>query len=183
MMNEPFADARAWTSGTIDPPDSWRYTLSPDAVAELDELATSESRDGADITGLRVGGRLPACDQALAPVRAALDHGRGFVVIDRLPGSRTAPQRIAAYWVLGQVLGAPLEQDVEGALLFDVRDTGRSVSEGVRFSVTNAESTFHTDAAFNAEPPDYVGLLGRIPRRVRARARPDAGHQQPLDPP
>ncbi len=33
------------------------------------------------------------------------------------------------------------------------------MAEGARFSVTNAESSFHTDAAFADTPPEYVGLL------------------------
>src|SRR5262249_56570872 len=59
----------------------------------------------------------------------------------------------------GQLLGEPVAQNVQGVRLYDVRDTGQSVSQGARFSVTNAESTFHTDASFEDEVVDYVGLL------------------------
>ena len=40
-----------------------------------------------------------------------------------------------------------------------MRDTGQTVSQGARFSVTNTESTFHTDASFEDQVVDYVGLL------------------------
>ena len=58
----------------------------------------------------------------------------------------------------------------------DVRDTGRDVTKGARFSVTNAESTFHNDNAFSPRIPDYVALLCVRTARVggsitRARIR------------
>ena len=52
-----------------------------------------------------------------------------------------------------------MTQNVDGVRLYDVRDTGQSVSQGARFSVTNYESTFHTDASFEDDFVDYVGLL------------------------
>src|SRR5262249_50256440 len=63
------------------------------------------------------------------------------------------------YWLIGQILGQPAEQNVQGTLLYDVRDYGQDVSKGARFSVTNAESTFHTDNSFGQDVSDYVGLL------------------------
>ena len=60
---------------------------------------------------------------------------------------------------MGQILGEPVTQNVAGERLYDVRDTGQSVSQGARFSVTNYESTFHTDASFEDDVVDYVGLL------------------------
>ena len=64
----------------------------------------------------------------------------------------------AIYWIVGQALGRAVEQNVQGAIFYDVRDTGQSVAQGARFSVTNAESTFHTDNAFG-DIVDYVALL------------------------
>jgi alpha-ketoglutarate-dependent taurine dioxygenase len=57
------------------------------------------------------------------------------------------------------LLGQPIEQNVHGVLLYDVRDTGQDVRAGARFSVTNAESSFHTDNSFGSAIVDYVGLL------------------------
>jgi len=63
------------------------------------------------------------------------------------------------YWIVGQGLGRPFEQNVQGTLLYDVRDTGQDLTKGARFSVTNYESSFHTDNSFGADVLDYVGLL------------------------
>ena len=48
---------------------------------------------------------------------------------------------------------------MQGTLLYDVRDTGQDVRYGVRFSVTNAETGFHSDNSFGEYLVDYVGLL------------------------
>jgi alpha-ketoglutarate-dependent taurine dioxygenase len=90
---------------------------------------------------------------------ADLETGRGFAILDRVPVERySAEEAQLLYWLLGQGLGQPVEQNVQGTLLYDVRDYGQDVAKGARFSVTNAESTFHTDNSFG-DPVDTIGLL------------------------
>jgi alpha-ketoglutarate-dependent taurine dioxygenase len=89
-----------------------------------------------------------------------LERGPGFVILTGVPRERyTAEEWRDVYWQLGQRLGRPAEQNVQGTLLYDVRDTGQDVRTGARFSVTSAESGFHTDNSFGADVVDYVGLL------------------------
>ena len=68
-------------------------------------------------------------------------------------------EAVGCYWLLGQLLGEPFVQNVQGTLLYDVRDTGQDVASGARFSVTSYESSFHTDNSFGDSILDYVGLL------------------------
>ena len=109
--------------------------------------------------------RLTADEQAalgeyLAAAKHDLEQGRGFVVLDRLPVGQTSERAvIAVYWMIGQLLGEPIVQNVQGTLLYDVRDSGQDVASGARFSVTNYESSFHTDNSFGETVVDYVGLL------------------------
>src|SRR5262249_27719243 len=101
-----------------------------------------------------------ACADELSAVRAALENGRGFAIIRGPRADRYRPQELqVCYWLIGQLLGQPVAQDVQRTLLYDVRDTGQDVRYGARFSVTNAESTFHTDNSFGESLVDYVGLL------------------------
>src|SRR5204863_8965 len=91
---------------------------------------------------------------------------RGFAVVTTGQSGRFPPEQLRyLYWGVGQLLGQPFEQNVQGTLLYDVRDTGQDVRYGARFSVTNAESTFHTDNSFGADILDYVGLLCLNPAR------------------
>lgn len=161
MLNETIADRRGWTKATIDDSRSWYYPLSDGGRAAL-ERAVSEADDR-----LRpmTAAKLPAtaraaCAEGLRPVIDALETGRGFAIITGVPVESLSERDAQLfYWLLGQLLGTPFEQNVQGTLLYDVRDTGQYVSQGARFSVTNAESTFHTDNSFGQEVLDYVGLL------------------------
>jgi alpha-ketoglutarate-dependent taurine dioxygenase len=99
------------------------------------------------------------CESLLQPVRETLERGRGFAIL-RLPLEQfTTEEAVAVYWLLGRMVGEPVVQNVDRVLLYDVRDTGQQLAQGARFSVTNYESSFHTDNSFGEELADYVGLL------------------------
>ena len=156
MLNKQITDTRAWTAETIDAPSEWYYPLSECYLSALD--GNVQKHTGA-ISDLRISDTI-ACAPCLLPVIDALHTGRGFAIIEHLPIEHyTRDQARAAYWMIGQSLGIPFEQNIEGTLLYDVRDTGRDVKSGARFSVTNAESSFHTDGAFGTQVPEIVGLL------------------------
>jgi len=158
VLTESINDKRAWTAKTVDPQEAWTTVLSK---ACLEELVRTAQGVGGPTTEIRVRREdLSLSRFALAPVTEAIESGRGFAVIDRLPlENRSAEEVVRIYWMIGQILGDPFGQDIKGTLLYDVTDTGQNVAEGARFSVTNAESTFHTDGAFNPHVPDIVGLL------------------------
>ena len=91
------------------------------------------------ITELVLNGELRTkWTERFAPVLRDLEEGRGFVIIDRLPLEQmTQREAVALYWLIGQLLGEPFAQNVQGTLLYDVRDTGQDLSAGARFSVTS----------------------------------------------
>jgi alpha-ketoglutarate-dependent taurine dioxygenase len=158
----------AWRADTIDKPAAWYYPLPEEVWAALDEAVAPLRHQPRTVTELTPSGSLREIGApALRPVREALERGRGFAVIDRVDPDRYSPlQAQTVYWLLGQLLGTPCAQNVQGTLLYDVRDTGQDVQYGARFSVTNAESSFHTDNSFGSEVLDYVGLLCLRPARA-----------------
>jgi alpha-ketoglutarate-dependent taurine dioxygenase len=167
MPNPTVADRRAWRADNLDPPHSWRYPLSNRLLDALIRAVTELRQKPDHVTELPA---LALADGSLAddlvPVRDALDNGRGFAIVEGIPTERySALEQQTFYWLIGRLLGRPVAQNVQGTLLYDVRDTGQDVRSGVRFSVTNAESTFHVDGSFNDEPLDYVGLLCLRPAR------------------
>jgi hypothetical protein len=173
LLNHVIRDQRAWTAATLDASTAWYYRL-PDACLSL--LDQALSKPGA-VTILVVDeAQRRAGRELLRPALADLETGRGFVVLDGLPVERySTEQAQALYWLIGQLLGQPFEQNVQGTLLYDVRDYGQDVAKGARFSVTNAESTFHTDNSFGGVL-DYIGLLCLNPARAGGLSQVISGY-------
>ncbi|HEV3205161.1 MAG TPA: TauD/TfdA family dioxygenase [Gemmataceae bacterium] len=161
MLTQSIHDARAWTADTIDDPVHWYYPLPPACLEALKQLMEDRCRLPCTVTEVTLADAIiRAGRKHLQPVLQAFESGRGFAVIDQVSIDRySVPEAKLLYWLLGQILGIPFEQNVQGTLLYDVRDTGQDVAYGARFSVTNAESTFHTDNSFGSSILDYVGLL------------------------
>jgi hypothetical protein len=161
MLKQAIIDNRGWRQDTIDDHKRWYYPLSTRCLAALDETIERLSRWPIPVSEVRASEQpCGDCAPELQPVRTALESGRGFAIIRGLPCERYSLQELqVCYWLIGQLLGSPVEQNVQGVLLYDVRDTGQDVRYGARFSATNAESSFHTDNSFGSEIVDYVGLL------------------------
>jgi alpha-ketoglutarate-dependent taurine dioxygenase len=160
MLSQVGADPHAWRADTIDDPLSWYYALHEDTLSALDAIVR-QARNSQSVTGLRVPAEVRDIAAAdVRPIEAALEARRGWAIITAGRAGRYAPEELrTVYWLFGQLLGSPIAQDVQGTLLYDVRDAGQDVRFGARFSVTSAESTFHTDNSFGDEVLDYVGLL------------------------
>jgi hypothetical protein len=164
----PVTDPRAWRAASAGEPRSWYNALSERCLAALDETVCQLRRAPRPVTELRAS-ETPCrgCGEDLQPVRAALESGRGFAVVEGLARGRySVAEQQAAYWLVGQLLGRACAQNVQGTLLYDVRDTGQDVRYGARFSVTNAATGFHTDNSFGEAVLDYVGLLCVHPARA-----------------
>jgi alpha-ketoglutarate-dependent taurine dioxygenase len=160
-------DPRAWRAATIDEPETWCQPL-PDPCSALVERTIAKLRHNpGPVTEIEVSSADRAeAAKSVQPLLAALETGRGFTIIDGVPLNRVSRlEAQAIYWVIGQLLGVPVAQNVQGTLLYDVRDTGQDVAYGARFSVTSAESSFHTDNSFGETVLDYVGLLCLSPAK------------------
>ena len=160
MLTQPVLDPRAWTAESVDDSFRWYRPLPQELLADL-HLQLQASPQEKPVTDLRLpDDKRRHWSGLLAPALNDLEAGRGFVILDGLPSEQLSQRdAIAAYWLIGQALGEPFAQNVQGTLLYDVRDTGQDVAAGARFSVTNYESSYHTDNSFGDEILDYVGLL------------------------
>jgi hypothetical protein len=159
MLCEHVNGPSAWTAGSLDNQQAWLFRLPGDMQAALDRSV--KELGSAPLTSLDAAHfpcwKLRDC---LKPAMNALERGRGFVILDGIPRERYSVQEMQAiYWLTGGMLGRPATQNIQGTLLYDVRDTGQALSEGARFSVTSYESSFHTDNSFGDKVVDYVGLL------------------------
>ena len=157
----PAVDPKSWTAESVGGPDRWTHPLPDALIASLGSIAGSRGQGDEPITALRLTADEKAdLGRYLAAARHDLERGRGFVVLDRLPVDGIPERKaVALYWMIGQLLGEPIAQNVQGTLLYDVRDSGQDVAKGARFSVTSYESSFHTDNSFGETVVDTVGLL------------------------
>jgi Taurine catabolism dioxygenase TauD, TfdA family len=173
MAPREVADARAWTALTIDAPSAWRYPLPAICASALAQLRARDE----PITGLTIGDADRAeWAAALAPVHDALEAGRGFAIIEPAGKPLSAADAQRLYWIVGHGLGRPVFQNVQGTLLYDVRDMGQDLTKGARFSVTNYESSFHTDNSFGSAVVDYVGLLCLRTAKLGGRSQMVSGY-------
>lgn len=149
-----------WTRDDVDP-GRVIVNLNASAIADVHRMIAKIRRqplplflwapDQFDIPNLR---------QAMRHARTLLDQELGVVIVDRLPLDEFSVDeaRILA-WCLGRLIDRPVAQKWDGTMLYDVADFGKSLSDAVRGSRTNAKLDFHTDNAFGAAIPDYVGLM------------------------
>src|SRR5947207_3357748 len=125
MPTQTLADPRAWSADTVDESSRWYYPLAERSLAALDAVLADWHANPRPVTELQASDRLRAVSgDDIAPVLAALETGRGFAVVPPGPGRYPSSDLPAVYWLVGQLLGVPFEQNVQGTLLYDVRDTG-----------------------------------------------------------
>jgi alpha-ketoglutarate-dependent taurine dioxygenase len=153
-------DRRAWVRDTLSPAD-WLVPFPASAVDELEAAVHRLRREPLPTLLLSpTQFDLPECRQVMAAVGRQLRDGIGLAVLDRVPVERfSVDENRAIGWLLGSMLGRLVAQKWDGAMLYDVRDTGQALTYGVRRSVTNLDLQFHTDAPWLAAPPELVGLL------------------------
>jgi alpha-ketoglutarate-dependent taurine dioxygenase len=158
-MLEEVRDARAWKRDELSPGD-WLVSLSPRCLDELDAVAVQLRRDPLPPLLLTPAEfALGACAEVMGRVRDTLRSGIGLAVLDRVPVERySLDENRALAWLLGSLLGRLVAQKWDGTMLYDVRDTGKTLEYGVRRSWTNLDLVFHTDAAWLDLPPELVGL-------------------------
>ena len=161
MLTHGVPDVQAWRASSIDDAAAWYYSLSEECLSSLKRVVHDARRQLRPVTEIsHLGTSSNGCVKCLQPVLHALSSGRGFTIVERLPVEQFSVEEVLSmYWLIGQCLGTPMKQNIEGTLLYDVRDTGQNVAQGARFSVTNAESSFHNDNSFGETLPDLVGLL------------------------
>lgn len=149
-----------WRGDTL-PADAGRMTLPAGVLRELDQVVTSLERDPLPLLLLRPEDFvLDASRSFMREVKAEIDEGVGFAIIDRLPVERWPVDGArAAWWLLASLIARPVAQKWDGTSIYDVTDLGRPPGNGVRPDVTNYEQNFHTDNSYNNVPPHYVGLL------------------------
>jgi hypothetical protein len=144
-------------------PEEWRVELSAACRDEIHCVADELCRRPLPTIVLSPDDfAMPSCRATMARVRDILDRGRRFAIVDRLPLAEIGAEAATAiYWLLAFMVARPVAQKLDGALIYDVLDTGRAAlpGSGVRPDQTSIELKLHNDNSYNDAPPDYIGLL------------------------
>jgi alpha-ketoglutarate-dependent taurine dioxygenase len=168
MRDAVWTGRGAWRGVDFEGPEAWTYRLQPTDLAELDSAMRHIRDSRREIPTLTIADfPAPSFASAAASLRADLESGRGFVVIQGLPIDRYTDEEAAiVYWGIATHLGTPIPQNVKEEYLFRVRDEGYNFERdygttGVRVSRTASAIDFHTDssAAYAGYTPDIVSLL------------------------
>ena len=159
MLTDDVRDGRAWRRESLSPAN-WLVTMPSRALEELEAVLRQARRDPLPTLLLSPDQfALSACAEAMDAVRARVSGDIGLAVLGRLPVERYEPEENQVLcWLLSQLLERPVAQAWSGTVLYDVRDTGKTLEYGVRRSVTNLDLTFHTDGPWLDLPPHLVGL-------------------------
>ena len=162
VPTRPIAGPSAWVRADIRRED-WRVELDAACIDEIRHTVSELRAYPLPTVVLGVDDfSMPACRGAMARAQAILTSGVRFAIVDRLPlDELNAAEATAIYWLLSSMIARPVAQKLDGTLIYDVLDTGLEAlpGSGVRPDKTNIEIRFHNDNAYNATPPDYVGLL------------------------
>src|SRR5262249_30084156 len=159
MLTDDVRDSRAWRRESLSARD-WLVTIPPRGLDELEAVLRQVRRDPRPTLLLSPDQfALSACAETMDQVRARVAGGIGLAVVGPIPVERyELEENRVLCWLLSQLLERPVAQAWNGALLYDVRDTGKILEYGVRRSVTNLDLTFHTDGPWLDLPPHLVGL-------------------------
>ncbi|HTY79251.1 MAG TPA: TauD/TfdA family dioxygenase [Candidatus Bathyarchaeia archaeon] len=160
MLSEPVAETRAWKGPTLAR-ETYLVPIPDACMRELADVLT-ELRAAPVPTLLLLPEhfRLEACARFMADVRARLDEGPGFVIIDRFDLDRMSrPEAVDLYWILGNLLEPPVAQEWKGTVVYDVRHEGQAYTADTRGALTPAGLEMHTDSSMGEAPPNYVSLF------------------------
>jgi hypothetical protein len=156
ILRQQVTDATAWKGEDLRHDDSWKYTLTPADIAEIDQAFQSVQRKGlrwgefgkADFPLPEFSARLRAVDQQIR-------NGRGFMLLRGFPvEAYTLDQLKTIYWGLGVHMGQVISHNTKGDFVAPVTDLALKDNDPNRRNNTTTQLLDpHTDLA------DVVALL------------------------
>ena len=155
-MRTPQHGAAVWRTVQVLSDTSWRIELDEAQRRAIVHAARDAARRGVTVETMDAAAfPLTGMADTIASWSAALEHGRGFLLLRAFPIEELDATEVElAYTGLGCHLGTPVGQNKDGELLTHIRDERLPPEAGkVRLYRTAERQDFHTDGA------DIIGLL------------------------
>ena len=150
-VSAPVQSPAAWRGSDLKDSDDWTLELSASQIDALDACLDAHDAGRTTITDLtRAAFPLPGWSDTVNRILECMESGRGFLRLRGLPVTRWHEQRARlALWGIGTHLGWAEPQDGAGALIHDVRDTGRAfgADDNIRYFQTRQAIDLHNDGA------------------------------------
>ena len=144
VTREPLGGPAAWKGADLVRSDSWRRTLSSEAIAEMDAALQHVKACGLDWQDLTKDDfPLEAATAELAEVSDLLENGPGIVKLSGFPVERYSEAECrAAFFALGRHMGTPVFQNGKGQLMNDIADEGSAAPDQYGKVETQSGETF-----------------------------------------
>ena len=154
VIGEPIEARRAWQSSTLGQESDWVTRLEDAEIEDLYAVASRLPADRQRWPGLDPEGFATSrLRRRFASIVDEIANGKGFVLLRGLdPEDPERARRV--FWVIGNLLGAPVMQNARGEVLSEVMDRFAGAVRGVdtRGYESNDELRFHCDGG------DCIGL-------------------------
>ena len=133
------------------------FTFSTAAAREIRAHLESVDRLAPGVLDLAEP-QLPQTRHEAEALRRLVEEVRGFAIVEPLPGLDGVSERRAVAWLIGSLVGAPVEQSAEGVKVVHVydRDRSRRMQDGARYHQTRHGGSIHTDNVNRPETWDYL---------------------------
>ena len=104
----------------------------------------------------------------LEELRARVEQVHGFVIVEPLSVGRTPTADRAFAWLIGCLLGEPVEQSRDGIKIVQVYDRDRTLrmEDGARYHQTRQGGSIHTDNVNRPETWDYLIMACLYPAMI-----------------
>ncbi|WP_181780815.1 TauD/TfdA family dioxygenase [Pseudonocardia pini] len=159
----PVTGPAAWRGDELSGTDSWIHHLTPEEVAELEEVGGRFLDDDPDLRSVVPEDYpLPVCAEHLRLTGQELDRGRGFLLVRGLRTTHYSDALSAAiFFLMGLHLGEPMRQNELGDLLDHIMATSdKTLADPEALgSRVRDKLNFHSDSS------DIVALMCLRPSR------------------
>ncbi len=159
-----------WTGTDIRDDPRWRFSLTADDIAEIDQADSALQTRGTpwqEIT--RDDFPLGGLAEKLSKIQEELEAGCGMARLSRLPVEKYEGRLRHIWHGIGLHLGTPLHQDYKGLMMRDIEDKHEDTDalydhklktrEGKVFTSSKARTLSNGPLRFHTDRCDVVGLL------------------------